>query len=96
MHVHQQKKLGWIEEMGRQFRGGLQIMKFAVTRDADYIAGHLRYGHLEGVVEVESEAELRRMVDDESIYDYLDLVVDDYEVDDVDYGNNPVRYEVIE
>ena len=71
-------------------------MKFMVTRDADYVMGHLRYGHLEGVVEVESEKELLEMIENGSVEDHLDLVVDDYSVDDVDYGNNKFEYEVVE
>ena len=71
-------------------------MKFLVTRNAEYVMGHLRYGHQEGIVEVESEEELRKLIDSEDIYDYLDLVIDDYEVDDVYYGSYPVKYEVLE
>ena len=47
------------------------MAKFFVKQDADYVVGHLRYGHREGYT------------------DYLDLVVDDYEIEDADYGNNP-------
>ena len=70
-------------------------MKFRVTRDCDYVMGHLRYGHQEGIVEVESEEELRKLIENEDIYDYLDLIIDSYSVEDVCYGNNPVKYEVI-
>lgn len=71
-------------------------MKFAVTRDTDYVMGYLKYGHLEGVVEVESEAELRKLIDNGKIRDYLDLVIDEYEVEDIDHGDHPVEYEAID
>ena len=38
-------------------------MKFRVTQDLDYVNGFLRYGHKEGIVEVESEDELKEMID---------------------------------
>lgn len=65
-------------------------MKFLVTADLDWIQGRLRYGHLEGIVEVESEEELEEMINSEAINDYLDLIVDDYSVD---YYEEPDRYE---
>lgn len=71
-------------------------MKFAVTRNVDYVMGYLKYGHFEGVVEVESEAELRKLIDNGKIRDYLDLVVDEYEVEDIDHGDHPVEYEAID
>ena len=30
-------------------------MKFKVIQEADYVIGHLRYGHREGVIEAESK-----------------------------------------
>lgn len=71
-------------------------MKFKLFRDTEYVMGHLRYGHLEGIVQVDTEEELKKMIADESINDYMELVIDDYSVDDVDYGDYPVEYEVIE
>lgn len=64
-------------------------MKFFVTADVDWVMGYLRYGHMEGTVEVESEEELKAMIESGSINDYLDLVVDDYRVEDYE---NPDRY----
>lgn len=57
-------------------------MKFKVTADLDWVSGYLRYGHMEGVVDVESEEELEALIESGSIKDYLDLVIDDYEVND--------------
>lgn len=65
-------------------------MKFFVTADVDWIMGYLRYGHMEGTVEVESEEELKAMIESGSINDYLDLIVDDYRVEDYE---NPDRHE---
>lgn len=65
-------------------------MKFNVTADLDWVSGHLRYGHLEGIVDVESEEELDALIESGDIKHYLDLVVDDYEVDDC---ADPEKYE---
>lgn len=70
-------------------------MKFNVYADVDYVSGYLRYGHFEGVVEAESEEELKEMMKDKYFRDYLDLVVDDYRIED--YGDiGEYTYEVIE
>lgn len=50
----------------------------------------MRYGHLEGIVDVGSEEELDALIESGDIKHYLDLVVDDYEVDD--YAD-PEKYE---
>lgn len=68
-------------------------MKFFVTADLDWIMGYLRYGHMEGVVEVESEDELNELIESGDIVDYLSVVVDDYRVED---WNDPERFEYSE
>ena len=68
------------------------MKKFLVTQDADYVVGHLRYGHREGVIEAENIDEVKAILKDGGT-DYLDLVVDDYEVEDVDYGDNEFEIE---
>lgn len=68
-------------------------MKFFVTADLDWIMGYLRYGHMEGVVEVESEDELNEIIESGDIVDYLSVVVDDYRVEDWD---NPEHFEYSE
>lgn len=69
-------------------------MKFLVRADVDYVVGHLRYGHLEGEIEAESEEELKEMMKDKHFSDWLDLVVDGYRVED--YGDvGEYEYEVI-
>lgn len=48
----------------------------------------MRYGHLEGIVDVASEEELKALIDSGAIRDYLDVVVDDFEVYDYDTPQN--------
>lgn len=70
------------------------MAKFRVEIACDYVSGHLRYGHLEGVVEAETEEEAKQKAV-ESPY-ILELVVDDYRVDDYEIDTNTVTAEVIE
>lgn len=70
-------------------------MKFRVTADLDWVSGHLRYGHLEGIVEAESEEALKVLMQSPGFKYALDLVVDDYEVDG--YGDvGDYQYEAID
>ena len=71
-------------------------MKFKVTQECDYVQGHLRYGHYEGVIDVKDETELKEKINAGYITEYLDLVIDDYSCDDANVGDNPVEYEAIE
>lgn len=64
------------------------MARFSVTQEADYVMGHLRYGHREGVIEAESKEDALEKLKNGYASDYLDLVVDDYEVEDVEYGDN--------
>lgn len=50
-------------------------MKFKVIADLDWVSGYLRYGHMEGIVDVDSEEELEALIESGSINDYLDLVI---------------------
>lgn len=68
------------------------MKKFLVTQDADYVIGHLRYGHREGIIEANSAEEVKDILKNGGTDD-LDLIVDDYEVDDVDYGDNEFEIE---
>ena len=66
----------------------------------DYIMGHLRYGHKEGILEL-TEEEFKRLkkdpmnfVDEEDILSNLELIVDDYRIED--WGSPlEINYEVI-
>ena len=65
------------------------MKEYKVTIPVDYVQGHLRYGHLEGIVEVENEEELKKLIESKDIAEYLDIEIDDYSVDS--YGD--VQYE---
>lgn len=67
----------------------------------EYVVGHLRYGHKEGILELTTE-EFERLQEnpkefiyEEEILHDLNLVIDDYEVDD--YGGIlEVNYEIVD
>ena len=62
------------------------MKKFLVTAALGYVTGYLRYGHLEGIVEAESEEALKEMMKKENFTKYLDVVVDDYgEIGEYEY-----------
>lgn len=69
------------------------MARFFVRQEADYVTGHLRYGHREGYIEADSIADARRKIEEEGYDDYLELIVDDYRVDDVEYGDNEFEIE---
>lgn len=70
-------------------------MKFKIIQNCDYVQGYLRYGHLEGEIEVESKEELERMIKEkpEVVQDYMELIIDSYEISDYDVGNNSIEIE---
>ena len=72
------------------------MMKFRVTKDLEYVSGYLRYGHLEGVVEVKSQEELDELIENGSIAEYLKVVVDDFTVDDYAESDEAVEYTLVE
>ena len=63
------------------------MAKFRVFQDANYVVGHLRYGHREGIIEAESKEEALNKLRNEGYTDYLNFIVDDYELEDVDYDD---------
>ena len=71
------------------------MAKFKVFQDADYVQGHLRYGHREGVIEADSKEDALNKLKNEGYTDYLDVEVDDYEVEDIYYGDNEFEIEEI-
>ena len=71
------------------------MKKFLVTADLDYVTGYLRYGHLEGIVEAESEEVLKEWIKEKDFDQYLEVVADDYEIDS--YGDiGEYEYEEVE
>lgn len=71
------------------------MKKFKVTQDCDYVTGHLRYGHFEGIIEANSLEEAKKIMEEKGSRDYLELVVDDYSVDDYDVGDNQYEFEEV-
>ena len=69
-------------------------MKFRVTQEANYVMGHLRYGHREGIVEANSKENALKLIEGNED-DYLDIVIDDYEIEDADFENNPFEIEEV-
>ena len=75
-------------------------MKVKFNIPLDYVMGHLRYGHKEGILEL-TEEEFKRLkkdpmnfIDEEDILSNLELIVDDYRIED--WGSPlEVNYEVI-
>lgn len=64
------------------------MKKILINAPLEYVIGHLRYGHLEGVIEVPDEEfekfkenPINFLYDNEYI-DELDLLIDDWEIDD--------------
>ena len=63
------------------------MAKIKLTRELDYVQGHLRSGHLELIVD---ENEWNSMSDDnkrEFFEDCAEVVVDSYEVEDYDWSD---------
>lgn len=83
--------MAWVERKGNK-----EMAKFKVSQEADYVTGHLRYGHREGIIEADSKEDALNKLNNEGYTDYLDLKVDDYEVEDVDYGDNEFEIEKVE
>lgn len=65
------------------------MKKVFIDAPLNYVASHLRYGHLEGVLEMTDEEfkqfekdPINFIYDNEYDFDGLDLVIDDFEVED--------------
>lgn len=71
-------------------------MKFKIYQKCDYVCGHLRYGHLQGEIEADSKEELEKRIKEnpKDIRDYMEVIVDEYEIEDCDVGDNKI--EIIE
>lgn len=72
------------------------MAKFKVRQQADYVMGYLRYGHREGIIEADSVEDALDKLENHDYTDYLDLKVDDYRVEEVDYGDNEFEIEELE
>lgn len=70
------------------------MARFKLYQDAEYVMGHLRYGHREGIIEADTLGEVLKKVDDEP-GEYTNFVLDDYEIDDICYDDNLIHIEEI-
>ena len=70
------------------------MKKVYIYAPLDYVAGHLRYGHKEGTVNLtDKEFEQFKANPKDFIYNNdieLDLLIDDWEIDDYD-GNESIE-----
>lgn len=66
------------------------MKEFLVTQDCDYIAGHLRYGHLEGIIKAESLEEARAILFDGD-RSMLNFIIDDFEIENYRVGDHPIK-----
>lgn len=74
-------------------------MRILVDYLVDWIAGHLRYGHMEGIINL-SEEEYAEFQKDPAVYlkshdeliEEFNLLVDDYEIDDYSKDIDDVSY----
>ena len=46
------------------------MAKFFLKQDADYVVGHLRYGHREGYIEADSIEDAKKKLEEEGYTDY--------------------------
>lgn len=79
----------------------MQNKKVKFDIPLEYVIGHLRYGHKEGILELTAEEFERlqknpkKFIYEEEILDVLDLIIDDYSIED--YGGiDNIKYEVID
>lgn len=77
-------------------------MQILIDYPVDWIAGHLRYGHMEGVINLSKEeyAEFQKdptayLKSHDELIEELDLLVDDYRVDDYSRDIDSVSYKEI-
>lgn len=71
---------------------GEYMPKIKLTQELDYISGHLRYGHLELVVDADKWNDLSEEEKKAFFEDNAYIVVDDYEVEDHGKSKNtPIK-----
>lgn len=61
------------------------MSKYFIYAPVDYIVGHLRYGHFEGIIDLEDEEIDDKEKLEDLIRDNCELLIDDWEIDD--YGS---------
>ncbi len=81
-------------EQGKRANEKSKKKKFRVTQDLDYVMGHLRYGHKEMIIEADSLEEVKEMFADGDT-SMMDIIVDDYSIDDYSGNDNPIKFEEV-
>lgn len=70
-------------------------MKFQVEADVEYLIGRLCYGHYSTTIEANSQEEVEKMLENkescEKIINNMELIIDDYEIDDI----GPIEFPLI-
>ena len=81
--------------------GGKMKKKIKFNIPLEHVAGHLRYGHMEGTLDLteeefkELEEDPLEFIDSNDILDDLELIIDDYRIED--WGEpTEVNYKVVE
>ena len=70
-------------------------MKFKFKKELDYVVGHLRYGHIEGIVEADNLEEAKKKLEEyekeDLLCDFGKVVIDDYSCEGFENSSTPVR-----
>ena len=70
-------------------------MKFKFKKELDYVVGHLRYGHIEGIVEADNLEEAKKKLEEYEKEDLLcnfgKVVIDDYSCEGFEKSSTPAR-----
>ena len=72
------------------------MAKFKVFQEPERITGIIRYGHREGIIEADSREDALKKLENEEIAGDLDFVIDDYDINYIDYGDNEFEIEEVE
>lgn len=68
------------------------MKKFLVTQECDYVQGYLRDGHRECYIFADSLEEAKKKFEDEHWDEDMELIVDDYRIEDWDADGNPYEF----
>lgn len=72
-----------------------QKEKFKYEKELDYVVGHLRHGHIEGIIEADSLEEAKKKLEEYEekglICEFGKVVIDDYECEDLEESRIPAR-----
>lgn len=72
------------------------MKKFKVNVPCEYVQGYLRYGHGEAVIEAETIEEARAKAREYAEGRDLDIILDDYSLEDYAYDMDSLKVEEVE